>query len=530
MKIQVKTAFEKPAMGRRKISSFLRWSLLLLVGLLIVACVAGSVAAFPPLGQIQEIWDVLEKASAELASITESDFPEDHFRDNYPLGFWKLTVFREIARFQERVRDQEGLRKTARRAEDGSKDIPIWHDGFFLAWIAEHQLKAGDQDGAVVTLKEALVRASKYGIENFPDGLLEEVIKVQALAGETELAYRTFQWLEQPSKKALSLSHVAFSYAQKKEDFEKVSRLFQEAIQESKKISNMATKVRVLLTIAQQQSEAELLGEVRKTVSLARATIGASVKEDTETVGSLGYLALLQMKYSDTEEGKETLMETIRRADALPKKADAAVALQNLAWRQIVDGDKDGARKTLEYARQAAEGIGDKDLRAIRLRNVGTFYGLAGEIISAKKILFEVLEYHLLRSAQESQSEDLFGVVYALLGLPNLTENENARIQNVILGLVDENSQKARHLAQLVRAQVLVGEIEEAEDTRKSIVDAERRAKAAQSIGAAKGGLGNLQDALRWVSSLDHPYSRARGFLGVAGGLLEKQGLSTMLW
>ena len=173
--------------------------------------------------------------------------------------------------------------------------------------------------------------------------------------------------------------------------------------------------------------------------------------------------------------------------------------------------------------RQVAQGIEDQDVRARRLRIIGSFYGMTGETSIAKTILFDVLHDFLERSGSEEQLRDVISVAYALLGLPNLTNHEIANIQKVLIDLPDKDEKNGGRLGQLIRAQILAGELNEAEYSRKKIVGIERRAEAAQSIATAKAREGNMQDTLRWASGLDHPYSRTRAFLGVANGLLKNR-------
>ena len=513
-----KYIFEKQIRRGSQLRTVLLSTLFLLIGGVLLFGMGRNSAALPPSKHIQEIWEMLDKASAELASITVEDFPQGQFYAGWPLGFWKLTEFKEIAGFQEKVRDREGLRKTAKRAKKGSEDIRIWHDGVWLAWIAKHQVQTGDHDGAKDTVHEALKRASKHGIENFPDMWLEDVIEVQALTGQVDLALTTIQWLEEFPEKALSLARVARSYAQDKHDSKRAIHLFEEAIRESRKISDDKTRARVLLKIAQFQRQAGKNSDALLSTRYLREFLDS--QQPGERIMFLLVFANLEKIFGNRIEAKNFIGEAVRLSEQFPEKA---MASSELARIQFELGDREGGLASLVQVRKEIMEIQDNPVRASNLVGLARRYLHRGEMWRVQPILMEALDLFMKYDVRHDRFVGVKEVASVLSDLPNLTKISVKVIEDALSTMPEEYAEKESTLRALSCVQAAAGEIQEAERTRMAIGNDEfERARTAQCISANKVRVGNIHDALRWVSSLDHPYSRTLAYIGLAQGLMRK--------
>jgi hypothetical protein len=93
---------------------------------------------------------------------------------------------------QAEAGDFGGALQTANLAESGYHRAPILHS------IVRAQIKNGDRNGALATVKEAIETANKIDVADQRDGALAESAKAQAAAGNIKGALQTASGITNP--------------------------------------------------------------------------------------------------------------------------------------------------------------------------------------------------------------------------------------------------------------------------------------------------------------------------------------------
>ena len=349
-------------------------------------------------------------------------------------------------------------------------------------WIVRDITNANDRAKTLFHIAGVQAAAGDFGEAQDSAGRIDgpDIYRVLTLGhigaalaevGDTLAAQRTIadalaiaRSIPETEARARALGALAGSQAGNGKPSAAAIETYSEALDTGRKIDNVLRRTAFYRDIAIEQAKAGLLEAATKTFNRAFATSQGFIGADSIRDAILSDLAEAQANSGDIAAA----FETSRRI--LGKRNTKALLMVAIAGAQAKAGDTAGALAT-------AREIGRSSLRALALSRVATVQAEAGNVVAAKKILADALDFESAGKRANALTAIAIASAQFKTGQVMAAKQTTAKL------LADANStedplSKAAYLTFIAQAQAEVGDFTGALETIRSIGKAIFRANA----------------------------------------------------
>lgn len=455
--------------------------------------------------------DLLLRAKVAAAAISRPD--------------GKHAAFLEIASAQSRARDRAGAIETLRAGLPNALlfDVNVAYEA--LGEIADGLVRLGDIDGA-------LEIADLVPREYFQADVAARILAGEVEAADIASALQIARKIRIARLRAVVLALAATAQAEKgyRADGRKT---LGEALQVAAQLSQDWERSEALQAIAAAQAAA---GEVQAALQTAAAIRDPVRKED-----ALRGIAMTQARLKD-------IPGALRTADSIQDARRKVSALNDIGTVQARRGD-------IQASLQTAATIPKDHSRGTILREIAAAQARAGEVKRALETASEIREDFVKAEALREIAaiqvtagdiQGAFRTVAMIQSVANIGKTGTARALREMAAAQAQKgdvagalrtaasiSQDDEHMQRwafrdIAVAQAVSGDIQGGLKTVAMIQDAEfehlLRGSAARWVIAAQARRGAVRDAIKWAENQAPPALKAFGLLGVAEGMMERQG------
>jgi len=406
--------------------------------------------------------DVLLRASVVAVTITRA--------------YTKIEILQEHRAAQRRAGDRANAVVTLQGSLWNALQLEGSARTDAVVEIAEGLARATDVDGA-------LLAASLTLQEGLPALVMDRVVAMQTEMGDIPAALQTARSASTASLRAVLLAQVALGDVQA-------------ALQTATTINNRFRKDLALESIALRQARSnDLPGAIQ--------TVGR-MQDAWQNVSGLRNISRIQAQRDDIQGALQT-------ATAMQHGLAKAWVLRDVAAAQA-------RARQIPQAVQTAVGIDEDSLQAEALRAIAALQVKADDMAGAFKTVaiipaISIGKAQALRdmAAAQAQRGDVTGALHTAASITH-----------------DDECTQSWALRDIAVAQATAGNIQRGLQTVTMIQDAHVdhffRGAAIRWVMAAQARQGQLDAALAWADQQMSPILKAFSLLGVAEGMLERQG------
>lgn len=365
-----------------------------------------------------------------------------------------------------------------------------------------YRKRSGELAAEAGDLASALAIASQ---ENEPFDkctLLTCVVNKQLERSDFNSAIETADAMNDLSWKARTLAAIA--QAQQKTDAAAARDTSRLALDAAATLS-VSSRTHIMTLIGMVNARAGAVSEAKEILEAAAAL--AESEEDLYWRWTmLVQVAVAQIEIDDTAGANATLNSGVKHAIFVKDPGSRCRAQTAFAELQLKMGSTEDAKATLAAATQSAEVTTSAAEKGPALVQITELWIKAGASASARTSVAEVLKAASLMDADYKKEEVLGLLVKAQLELGDIADAQ------AIFKLLSNRSYMSDAQRNIAEAQALAGDIKAAEKTTVSITEASQRCRALAAISVAYALQSDQEKARRSLATAQKVAASVEGF------------------
>lgn len=419
---------------------------------------------------------------------------------------------------------------------------------------------------APTTFLQVLEIAKEIKNDRIRQSEFEEIAKLQARAGDVHGAFQTTSLLQDPYRKAISLSRIASAYvaAKQQEEARHMLVLAFLTVWPTTEFSSIHSGIITGLARIGETRVAEIFldeldprARMWSLQEIARNKLREGDKEWALRAFSQMYrgnnaqlleeIGADQAKKGNIKEARETFREALEAARAekddwvtssiiaglaksgLIDEAIAAVdliegrhiieAMRTIAEEQLKAGDRAAAKATLMRLKEKLEKHDQRSMMFAR-RNADYAMIEMGILDTVDSVVDEI----------RNKPDELYRLSDIIAAQANAGDIQGAlRTYQIYIEGEGDRSMASDALAKIAAAQARSGDLVAAKETFRQAVENEGKRKEnccsgfiQKKIARTQARVGDVEGALLWASKQDIPFVRAEALFGIALGILDQ--------